>query len=274
MSPQPNTALLNLTDPRSVAIYDTYKDAQKAVDYLADHQFPVERLAIVGTDLKSIERVTGRLNWGKVLISGALGGVMWGLALAVLLWIFVPGHSMVDYLAWGVLFGVVYGMLASAVQYAMTRGQRDFSSQTAVIATHYEVLGESDVFQKARSLLGENPLAWRAPTGTTAMQPVVRDAPNPGVAPRPAPAPITIPPVASAASASPTVPMPNPDATLYPHLAAALGVQAAEVPARFRPDAARDDTDPRGIGPIKPADSPTFVGKLDPPHPTGPRRAS
>jgi len=287
--------MLSLKDPRSVAIYDAYEDAQKAVDYLADHDFPVERLAIVGTDLKSVERVTGRLTWGKVLLTGAAGGVMWGLALAVLLWIFVPGHSLVSYLVWGLLFGVLYGVLASAVQYAMTRGQRDFSSEQAVIATHYEVLGESDVFAKARSLLGENPLAWHAPTGNTAMQPVVRDAPNPGVTgvtgvtPRPA-APITIPtaapavpaatpPVSAVTPASPTVPMPMPDATLYPHLAAALGAQAAQVPDRFKADRDKDDTDPHGIGPVKPADSPTFVGKLDfgqaqPPRPTGPRRAS
>ncbi|MCL2652482.1 MAG: hypothetical protein FWD63_01665 [Propionibacteriaceae bacterium] len=237
MSPQPNAALLNLADPRSVAVYDTYEDAQKAVDYLADHQFPVERLVIVGTDLKSVERVTGRLSWGKVLVSGAIGGIMWGLALAVLLWIFVPGHPIVSYVVWGLVFGVVYGVLASAVQHAMTRGQRDFSSQTAVVATRYEILGESDVFEKARSLLGENPLAWRAPTGTTAMQPVVKDVPK----------------------------APTSAAEMYPHLAAVLGSDAVELPARFRTDPAMDDTDPRGIGLRKPDDSPTFVG---------PRRAS
>ncbi|MCL2490887.1 MAG: hypothetical protein FWF36_09270 [Propionibacteriaceae bacterium] len=266
MSPQPNAALLNLTDPRSVAVYDTYEDAQKAVDYLGDHQFPVEQLAIVGTDLKSVERVTGKLSWGKVLVSGAIGGVIWGLALAVLLWIFVPGHSIISYVIWGVVFGVVYGMLASAVQYAMTRGQRDFSSQTAVIATHYEILGESDVFQKARTLLGENPLAWHPPTGTTAMQPVIKAAP-------PASPTVQIPPDVKAAPLSPTVPIPPPDPVLYPHLAAALGKEAAELPARFRTESADDDTDPRGIGLHKPDDSPTFVGQLGL-GPTGPRRAS
>jgi len=278
MSPQPDSESLNLANPRSVAIYDTYEDAQKAVDYLADHQFPVERLAIVGTDLKSVERVTGRLTWGKVLLSGAAGGIMWGLALAVLLWIFVPGHSLFSYIIWGLLFGVIYGMLAAAVQYAMTRGQRDFSSAKAVIATHYEVLGESDVFQKARSLLGENPLAWHVPTGNTGVLPVVKDAPNagvdPDVAPKPAVPPINIPTSSSATSATPAPVLA--DATRYPHLAAALGMQAAQVPDRFRPDA-KDDTDPHGIGAVKPADSPTFEAKLGlgptPPQPSGPRRA-
>ena len=43
-----------------MGIYTTYAEAQKAVDYLADEHFDVQNLAIVGTDLKSIERVLGR----------------------------------------------------------------------------------------------------------------------------------------------------------------------------------------------------------------------
>ena len=42
----------------SVGTYDTYADAQRAVDHLADEKFPVENLAIVGTDLRQVERVT------------------------------------------------------------------------------------------------------------------------------------------------------------------------------------------------------------------------
>ena len=229
---------LSLADPRSVAIYDTYADAQKAVDYLADHKFPVQKLAIVGTDLKSIERVTGTLSWGKVLMTGAAGGVMWGLMLSVLLWIFLPGRALINYLLWGLLFGILYGMLSQAVQYAMTRGQRDFSSQTAVVATHYEVLGEADAFQEARTLLGENPLAWRQASGNTAIQPVVKEPPDAGV------------PLSDPSSV----------AALYPHLAAALGAQAAGIPSRFGLD---DETpvsanDAAGIGAPPPDDAPAY----------------
>ena len=163
-------AHLSLENPRSVAIYDTYEDAQMAVDYLADHKFPVDSLMIVGTDLKSIERVTGALSWGKVLATGAASGVAWGLLLAVLLWLFLPGRSLFSVVAYGLLFGVLYGMVAQAIQYGMTRGQRDFSSRTAVIATHYEVLGEATVYTEARQLLGEKPENWdpSAATGQAA----------------------------------------------------------------------------------------------------------
>ena len=38
-----------------VASYRTYLDAQLAVDHLADNQFPVEQVAIVGNELKLVE---------------------------------------------------------------------------------------------------------------------------------------------------------------------------------------------------------------------------
>ena len=70
--PKSAQEIIKLKRPRSVAVYDDYVDAAHAVDYLADRQFPVATLAIVGTDLKSVERVTGSMTWGKVLLSGFL----------------------------------------------------------------------------------------------------------------------------------------------------------------------------------------------------------
>lgn len=58
--------------PRSVGVYDDYLQAQRVVDYLSDQQFPVQNIALVGTDLKSVERVTGRLTRAKAATPGAL----------------------------------------------------------------------------------------------------------------------------------------------------------------------------------------------------------
>ena len=54
----------------TVGSYNSYLDAQKAVDYLADQQFPVQMVSIVGNDLKMVERVTGRLTYPRVALSG------------------------------------------------------------------------------------------------------------------------------------------------------------------------------------------------------------
>ena len=43
----------------TVARFDEYSSAQRAVDWLSDDGFPVEQLDIVGSDLRLVERVTG-----------------------------------------------------------------------------------------------------------------------------------------------------------------------------------------------------------------------
>ena len=57
----------------------------------------------------------------------------------------------------GALFGVIWALLG----YAMTRGQRDFSSVTQVVATKYEVLVEHKVAAQARELLASSPARRR-----------------------------------------------------------------------------------------------------------------
>ena len=53
-----------------------------------------------------------------------------------------------------VIFGAVFGLVWAIAGYAATRGQRDFSSMTQVVATRYEVLVEHKVAAHARELLG------------------------------------------------------------------------------------------------------------------------
>ena len=57
-----------------IGSYPTYAEAQKAVDFLSDQQFPVQHVTIVGVDLMQVERVTGRLTWPKVLGGGVITG--------------------------------------------------------------------------------------------------------------------------------------------------------------------------------------------------------
>lgn len=148
--------VLMLDYPQSVAVYGTYAEAQRAVDYLADHEFPVKNLCIVGTDLKTIERVIGRKTWGSVIIQGAMSGVFMGLLVGLMLGIFLPG-GWIQMLLAGLVFGVGFGVLNAAVSYAMTRGQRDFDSVSQTVASRYEVLGEHKVAQRARDMLREMP---------------------------------------------------------------------------------------------------------------------
>ena len=50
---------------QTVATFPDYASAQRAVDFLSDEKFPVERTAIVGTNLRLVENVLGRMTTGR-----------------------------------------------------------------------------------------------------------------------------------------------------------------------------------------------------------------
>ncbi len=147
----------SLQYPQSLGVFDQYADAQKAVDFLSDEHFPVENIAIVGTELRQVERVTGRLTWGRVIAGGAGSGAWLGLLIGLILSLFTEGTSTVTVIAGGVGFGIVFGIVSGALGYAATRGQRDFSSVQRVIATKYEVMVEHKFLAQGQELLARLP---------------------------------------------------------------------------------------------------------------------
>ena len=153
---------LALEFPQSLAVYDDYESAQRTVDYLSDHEFPVQNCMIVGTELKKIERITGRLTTGKVAIGGLLSGLWFGVFVWLIFTLFTTGHTLAILLQTAV-FGALFGVIWALVGYALTRGPRDFSSVTAVVATRYEVLVEHKHAAKARELLAGLPGALPNP---------------------------------------------------------------------------------------------------------------
>jgi hypothetical protein len=148
-------AALSLQYPMSLGVHDSYEEAQKAVDYLSDHEFPVEDVLIVGTDLKQLERVTGRLTRGRAIGAGALSGVWLGLFVGTIFALFDPSGFNVVAVAGTVAFGALFGAVWAMVGYALTRGKRDFTSVSQVVAAKYEVLCEHKHAQRGRELLAE-----------------------------------------------------------------------------------------------------------------------
>ncbi|GIU54974.1 general stress protein [Arthrobacter sp. NicSoilC12] len=157
------------TVPRGdvVGSYNSYLDAQKAVDYLADQQFPVQMVSIVGNDLKMVERVTGRLTYPRVALSGALSGMWFGLFVGVMLSFFstTPGYFSI---VTSVLMGAAFFMLFGIVTYAMQRGKRDFTSTSQVVATNYDVVVSFEAAGEARRLLHQLPMTAHDASGAAA----------------------------------------------------------------------------------------------------------
>ena len=122
---------LRLQYPQSLAVYDDYAAAQKTVDFLSDNKFPVEHLMIVGTDLKRVERITGIGLGGSPV--GVLSGLWLGLFVGLIFSFFVDEDVLAMILS-TILLGALFGLVA-LLGYALTCGQRDFSSVTQVVAT-------------------------------------------------------------------------------------------------------------------------------------------
>jgi hypothetical protein len=147
---------LTLNYPMSLGTYDKYADAQQAVDYLSDHEFAVQNCMIVGTDLKQVERVTGRLTRGRVVGAGALSGMWMGLFVGLIFAMF-DQNSTTSAVLLTVAFGAAFGVVWAFIGYAATKGRRDFTSVSQVVATRYEVLVEHKFAEQARALLANMP---------------------------------------------------------------------------------------------------------------------
>ena len=146
------TSALTLDYPLSLGVYERYEQAQEAVDFLSDNEFPVQNCLIVGTDLKQVERVTGRLTTGRVAAGGLLTGLWLGLFVGLVLSLFGTGGALAT-IALTMLFGAVFGLAWAVAGYLATRGRRDFTSVSQVVATRYEVLVEHKYAAKGRELL-------------------------------------------------------------------------------------------------------------------------
>jgi hypothetical protein len=137
-----------------VGSFDSYEQAQAAVDHLSDEKFPVENVTIVGTDLRMVEKVTGRLTTGRAIAAGAAGGAWWGLFVGLLLGIFATdGSAWIATVLTGLLIGLVFGALFGWIGYAAMRGRRDFVSTSAIVAGRYDILCNPAHAEQARMLL-------------------------------------------------------------------------------------------------------------------------
>jgi Heat induced stress protein YflT domain len=149
---------LRLEYPMSLGVYDGYPQAQHVVDYLADQDFPVQNVEIVGTELRSIERVTGRLTRGKVALAGAVSGLWIGLFVGVAFALFSK-QGQLGFLITTPVLGAVFMLVWSQLGFsAATRGgTRDFASVSQIVATKYEVLVAHNLIARARDLIAAMP---------------------------------------------------------------------------------------------------------------------
>ena len=147
------------TTRRTITSATSYQAAADAVDRLSDRGFPVEHVAIIGTGLRYVEKVSGRVTTGRAALTGVGQGAMLGLFWGLLFSLFFTTDSagFFGVLAFSVVVGIVLGGLLGAVAHVMTGGRRDFDSVAQTRADHYEVQVDDGFAGEAERLLERTP---------------------------------------------------------------------------------------------------------------------
>ena len=136
--------------------FTEYADAVAFVDTLINHGFPATQVAIVGKDLRSVERVRGKMTYGRIALSGAVTGSWLGLLLGLFFGTAPDAESTaaVGSAFSSVLIGAGIGMLFNILRFALAKNKRSFLSAQMPVASRYEVIVPDTEVAAARKILG------------------------------------------------------------------------------------------------------------------------
>jgi hypothetical protein len=138
---------------RTIETDSDYRDAERAVDWLSDRGFPVQHVSIVGTGLRYVEQVAGRVTTGRAALIGAGQGMWIGLIFGLLFGLFFSGFAFLGVLLYGLVAGALFGALWGAAVHYTQQGRRDFASVAVTRADQYEVQVDVGLADRAEQLL-------------------------------------------------------------------------------------------------------------------------
>ena len=140
-----------------IANFKQYNEALEFVDNLLKHNFPAGSVAIVGSDLRTVERIRGKVTYARLAIGGAVTGSWVGLAFGLIF----GGSSATTQaefvtasagIGQSVVIGAGLGMLFNVIRYSMSRNKRGFVSQSSVVASKYQVQVPAALADQARAV--------------------------------------------------------------------------------------------------------------------------
>jgi hypothetical protein len=141
-----------------VGKFTEYAEAVAFVETLINHGFPAGAVAIVGKDLRTVERVRGKMTYGRVALSGAMTGSWLGLIVGLFLGGSTDASASpgVGSTFSSVLIGAGIGMLINLLRFSLARNKRGFVSQSAVIASKYEVQVPANLADQADKAIADH----------------------------------------------------------------------------------------------------------------------
>ncbi|GAB2468990.1 YflT domain-containing protein [Jatrophihabitans fulvus] len=152
MAPRYDSAFLAWN---TVAGYDDHDSARAAVDRLAARGFPIEHLDIVGSDVKLVERVVGKMTRGRATLAGASQGVWMGLFVGLLMSLFAGGAAVAATIVSAVLVGAGVGAAFGLAAQSALKGKQNFATARSFVAGRYDVVARNGFAEQARQLLAQ-----------------------------------------------------------------------------------------------------------------------
>ncbi|WP_210403809.1 general stress protein [Salinibacterium sp. UTAS2018] len=138
-----------------LASFESYTDAQEAINKLAKAEFDVKGIAIVGRDLTTVEVVTARLSYGRAALAGASTGAWLGLFFGLISTIIAPiTAQQVAIFFSAIVAGAGIGMIFGVVNYSIMRKRRDYAATSQLLAERYDVIISPNLTAKAHTVLG------------------------------------------------------------------------------------------------------------------------
>ena len=134
-----------------LASFGEYTEAVALVEKLVESDFPITAIAIVGKDLKTVERLRGRMGNGKVALSGATTGAFIGLLSPVPQGADAAAIAVSNILQ-PILIAAGVGMLFGVIRYSMSKNKRSFVSSSMVLAKEYEVQVPGNLLEQAKQI--------------------------------------------------------------------------------------------------------------------------
>ena len=133
----------------TLATFDAYASAQKLVNSLVSDGVPFRSLSIVGTDVNLVERVTGKIGYGRAALSSAMSGSWLGV-LAGLVFVIVSPADVITPIVAGGIIGAGIGMVVGMVLFTLAgSNRRSYRSMQQIVAKSYRVVVEPEAHQQA-----------------------------------------------------------------------------------------------------------------------------
>lgn len=152
-------SVLSVPRGTTLAEFAEYDAAAEYVQKLVAGDFPARLISIVGTNPRTVERVTNKLTYARVALRGAFTGSWIGFIFAVVFGT-VPQDmgNEVARAALGTL--IVSNMLVAAgifaafnvIRFSLGRKGRNFQSSSMIIAEKYEVIVPDNFADQARKI--------------------------------------------------------------------------------------------------------------------------